>query len=394
MGNQPIPTKTKQMNNIPEEPITYTLLFDMHSLMKTNMVDKRTNYKGEVYGMVFQSLLKIKLLLQKKNFDYVYAMYDGSLGGQLAFNYLPDYKSNRQGKKFKEENVQSDYYKEIDNFMKRVMYHKNKTIDPKKKSEDQMFFGQKDIITEMLEDLCVRQMEYEMVEADSLIAYYIQNKSKSDRVIIVSSDMDLTQLISDKENVCIFNLRLSKFLTEKGMKETFGKISNNILVEKQLVGDQSDVVYGVKGLGIKTLYEIMPELLERPVTVEEVVQRAKDLSEERVKNKQKEKKVLYNIINQVTDGSHPENKLYEINRIIMDLKNPLLTDEAKEGLNDMMYAPMDVSDRKIDNIYKLVLKYNLDEWKDTNRFSNFFSTFNMIRDKETKNYNKWLKENN
>ena len=138
----------------------------------------------------------------------------------------------------------------------------------------------------------------------------------------------------------------------------------------------------------------MPELLERPVTVEEVVERAKELADERVKNKQKEKKVLYNIINQITDGSHPENKLYEINRIIMDLKNPLLTDEAIEGLNDMMYAPMDVSDRKIDNVYKLVLKYNLDEWKDSNRFSNFFSVFNTVRDKETKYYNKWLKENN
>ena len=54
-------------------------------------------------------------------------------------------------------------------------------------------------------------------EGDDLIAYYVKNKKSNDRVVIVSADEDLTQLIS--ETVCIYNPRLKKFISHKNFKE-------------------------------------------------------------------------------------------------------------------------------------------------------------------------------
>ena len=55
--------------NVSDEPLIYTLLLDMNSIMKMSMVDKRLNTNGEEYGMVFQTLLQIKLQLQRKDFN-------------------------------------------------------------------------------------------------------------------------------------------------------------------------------------------------------------------------------------------------------------------------------------------------------------------------------------
>ena len=59
----------------------------MNSIMKMSMVDKRLNTNGEEYGMVFQTLLQIKLQLQRKDFNFIYAMYDGNNSGVLRYNY-------------------------------------------------------------------------------------------------------------------------------------------------------------------------------------------------------------------------------------------------------------------------------------------------------------------
>ena len=400
MGNQPISKQVLEKHPELNEPKPfYTILFDMHSLMKTSMVDKRLNSKGEIYGMVFQTILKIKILLGKKDFQHVYAMYDGINSGQLAIDQgLIEYKSNRQGKNFdfgeNNSEPESDYYKEMDKFMRKVLDNKKKPLDPQKVSEQQSFFDQKKIIMEMLEELGIRQLEYKLCEGDSLLGYYVQHKLPNERIVIVSSDLDLAQLISDSNFVCVYNLRLSVFLSEATFKKNYLYPAVNILTQKLITGDNSDCVHGCKGVGLKTLHEIMPELLERPVSVDEIVERAKLLSEERVKNKLKEKKALYNIINQVTDGSHKEGQLYSINKNIMDLTNPLLTDEAIEGLEEMMYSPLDMSDRSLSNLYKLMIKYNIDELLNENKFSSFFSTFSGLRDKEIKFYDKWVKDNN
>lgn len=104
-------------------------------------------------------------------------------------------------------------------------------------------------------------------------------------------------------------------------------------------------------------------------------------------------KSLENIINGVTDGCQGD-KLYEINQKIIDLSEPLLTDEARESLTDELYGIMDTSDRDIKNVYKLVNEFDLTELTNEEKFSNLFSPFGriiMMENKRFKEYGEFKK---
>ena len=118
--------------------------------------------------------------------------------------------------------------------------------------------------------------------------------------------------------------------------------------------------------------------------MEEVIEKAKSINEERVKNKKKPLKWADNIVNRVTDGCQGE-KIYEINEKIIDLKKPLMSTEAKDLLESIMYAPIDPTDRNMENLYNIIIEYNIDKLKDPTTFGNFFSEFMYLIDKEKKN---------
>ena len=137
-------------------------------------------------------------------------------------------------------------------------------------------------------------------------------------------------------------------------------------------------------MGETTLFKNFPEFKEREVTLNEVIEKAKTLNEERIKEKKKPLKWAENIVNRVTDGIQGD-RIYEINDKVIDLKKPLLTDEAKKVMDDMMYAPLDPEGRSFSNLYSMLIECGIDELRDENRFSAFFSDFKGLVDREIKN---------
>ena len=77
--------------------------------------------------------------------------------------------------------------------------------------------------------------------------------------------------------------------------------------------------------------------------------------------------------------------IFEINRKIIDLRNPLITDEAKELMDSIMYVPLDPEGRSLSNLYEIILRYDIDKLKDSTTFGNFFSEFVTIMENEKKN---------
>jgi hypothetical protein len=94
------------------------------------------------------------------------------------------------------------------------------------------------------------------------------------------------------------------------------------------------------------------------LTINEVIERAKEKIEERKSQKKKPLKWHENIVNGVSKRNYNGN-FYEINNKIINLSNPLLTDEAKEEIESMMYAPMDTEGRSFENLYRLILEDNI-----------------------------------
>ena len=74
----------------------------------------------------------------------------------------------------------------------------------------------------------------------------------------------------------------------------------------------------------------------------------------------------------------------EINKAIIDLSEPLLTEEAKEELNDTFYAPMDTEERKINNVYQIINDNGMTYLQNEDNFGKIFSNFNRIQEAERK----------
>lgn len=383
---QPIPKRIKE--NKPElcKQTFNTLLVDGSNILElSSLGDKTISSSGKPIGGIFQFCLQLKILLQKGNFRYVYVFWDGNNSGNLRYNLNKEYKLNRD-KEFEDDDL-SDYMKEVNKKISNMYsYFKKKQKDPVKLAEQkkhkEIFYWQRDIIMEMLEELFIRQCVCDKTEADDFIGYYVSHKKDNERIVIVSNDRDLTQLIS--EDVIVYVQSLKTFVNTKNHTDIMGYNYQNVVLKKILCGDASDNIKGIKGLGEKTLFNNFEEFKKRKVTLEEVIEKASKINEQRISEKKKPLKWAENIVNKVTDGCQGE-KIYDINEKIIDLHNPLMTDEAKEVIEGMMYAPIDPTDRTMENLYNIIVKYDIDTLKDTTTFGNFFSEFMYLIDKEKKN---------
>ena len=59
----------------------------------------------------------------------------------------------------------------------------------------------------------------------------------------------------------------------------------------------------------------------------------------------------------------------------------------------MMYAPMEPDDNAFTNLYKMIVKDNIQDLIDANAFSRFFVPFKELSDREKKRYYEDLSEN-
>lgn len=386
--NQPIRQGIIKKYNIDTQKMKYTLLLDMNSIMKMSLVDTRCGGNGYQYGMVFQTLLQIKMMLEKKTWDSVYAIYDGDNSGYLRYKFYKDYKANRD-KNYMEHSTETQYDKYISDYVHKVMEYSRKKKSAKKneentskakyEDENENFQRQREIIFSILEEVSFRQIICEDVEGDDIIAQYVKERDKHENIVIVSSDRDLTQLIS--ENVAVYIPKLKKFITPKNDKELLGCPACNILLKKQICGDSSDNIKGIKGMGETTLFKYFPKILTEKVELDTIIKESKKINEERIKVKKKPIQSLDNLVNRITDGSQGKD-IFEVNKKIIDLSEPLLTEAALSEFHELKNSVIDPEGRSFENIYNIIIKNKMTDLLNDSHFSTFFSSFNSITEKE------------
>lgn len=114
------------------------------------------------------------------------------------------------------------------------------------------------IVREAAESLNLAVLEKAGFEADDIIATLTKKfASQGKQVLIVSSDKDLMQLVGD--NVFMFDAMKNKMIGENEVKEKFFVAPNQVLDVLSLIGDSSDNVAGVRGIGPKTAGELINE---------------------------------------------------------------------------------------------------------------------------------------
>ena len=386
---QPIRKKIQEAHaDLIKEPPFRTLLVDGNSLLFKCFADQTINSDGIIVGPIKQFLLQLRIQLEKGEFEYVYVFFDDEYSGWLRWNLYKYYKSNRD--KNYSDYGQSEYAKSFNanlRAMQNAIFNKNKPKKEKtgiEKIIDENFIRCRDVLCEIFNELYIRWNIDEITEGDDQIAYYCMHKKENEKIIIVSGDMDLSQLIAD--DIAIYNLNIKEYITPKNFKSHFGYHYENTIIKKIFCGDASDNISNIKGLSETGLMEMMPEIKTRKVTVEEVKDRARELINERITQKKKPYILHENIINGVSNKEY-DGDFYEINDKIINLHNPLLSEEAKESMDAMMYAPMDPEGRSIKNLYKIILDQNIEDLKSDSAFSSFFRPFKKLEEKELKRFN-------
>jgi DNA polymerase-1 len=223
----------------------------------------------------------------------VFVVFDGMGSSTNRKNLLPEYKSGRNLARITNWEVFEDLEDEDDAKITQIVR-----------------------IAHYLKCLPVKTVAIDKAEADDIIAYYsdILPKKYGSKCFIVSSDKDFIQLIND--DVIVYRPIEREYYTKSTVEEKFGVLADNFILYKMLLGDNSDRIPGVKGLGSKGLMKKFPELAERVLTLDELFEIAEQ--------KHKEHVVYARIAF--------ERDRLEQNYKIMNLKKPLLDDNDKEFL--------------------------------------------------------------
>ncbi|MDA7491798.1 hypothetical protein N8447_00245 [bacterium] len=299
--------------------MTRTLLVDGNSLLNTGFHGIKNMYNGTDHiGGLYHFLNTLRKLIDTYLLTKIVVCWDGEQNTKPRLELYPDYKLNRR-------------------------------IKPKSEGDLQSYGRQKLRVQEYLEELYVRQATFKWCEADDCIAHYCKKTTKEE-IIVLTSDRDLLQLIS--KNVSVHIISLNK-LFKDGDKVPLNGVnipSSNVRVVKTICGDSSDNIYGIKMVGVKSLVKIKPEILEKKVSLQEII--------ETIKSKDKINKKEQNILEEVTQKTlniNHKGSILETNYTIIGVGEQFLTKEAVNGINDLSKEAIDPEGRHWKNALDLMM---------------------------------------
>lgn len=117
-------------------------------------------------------------------------------------------------------------------------------------------------IRELLDAYGIKHYELEDYEADDIIGTLaVQAEHDNFEVIVISGDKDLTQLSTDRTTVYITRKGITdmEVYTPSHIADKYGLTPKQIIDMKGLMGDQSDNIPGVPGIGEKTAIKLLKQ---------------------------------------------------------------------------------------------------------------------------------------
>ncbi|WIY60570.1 DNA polymerase I [Bacillus arachidis] len=139
-------------------------------------------------------------------------------------------------------------------------------------------------IRELLDAFHVPRYELENYEADDIMGTLAKEASEQGaHVKVISGDKDLLQLVSDNTLVCIPRKGITEVdeYTKEALFEKYSLSPQQIIDMKGLMGDQSDNIPGVPGVGEKTAIKLLTQF----ETVEAVYENIDKVSGKKLKEK-------------------------------------------------------------------------------------------------------------
>lgn len=328
-----------------------TLLVDGNNLFKIGFHGVREFYHdGKHIGGIYHFVNTIRKFLSEHNYDKVIVFWDGENNASQRRLIFPEYKDNRR-----------------------------ETLNESKRES---FEWQKQRIQEYLEEMFIRQVSIKNTESDDLIAYYC-HISEDEYKTIFSSDKDLTQLISDRVEVY---QPIKKITLKNGDKVTLNEISiphQNISTFKIISGDKSDNIDGIQYMGEKTFVKLFPQIVDNVTTVDDIKQQA-----EMLHKTDKDNRALQNLLSGKTRRGVFGEEFFEINKKLVDLSEPLLTEDDKDIIELYHKENLDPDGRGYKNLMRMMMSDGIFKYlpKHDNAWVEFLTPFMKLTRKEKRRF--------
>jgi len=258
-----------------------------------NMVNPDGVHIGGLGGF-FRSL---GAMIRQTNPTSVYVVFDGAGSTTNRKNLLSEYKGTRNLQRITNweafDSIEEEHDSKIDQIVRIIQY---------------------------LKLLPVKTTILDKVEADDIIAVLSKKlvKKYNSTCFIVSSDKDFLQLVTDK--IILYRPMEKEYYTPKVVEEKLGLLPQNFILYKTLLGDNSDNIPGVKGLGVKGIFKKFPELKTQELTLEDIF----EISARKFKDHVVYSRIIQN-----------KNRI-ETSYKVMDLSIPMIDNRGIEHIDNLI----------------------------------------------------------
>jgi len=265
----------------------------LNMYFRAYIVDPSLSTNGQPIGGLKGFLKILQKMIREMNPDEVVICWDGAGGSRRRKSKNKNYKQGRSPIRLNRD---------------------IRTLSEAEEHQNKMW--QQERLIEYLNNLPIIQVMLEAVEADDVISYVVQdNKYKGWQKIIISSDKDFFQLC-DEETV-IYRPIQKKIVNRNTILEDYKIHPNNFALARAMVGDRSDNLEGVRGVGLASVAKRFEFLSEgKAFLVEDIMKRCEETDSKL--------RIYNNII---------ENRaLVEENYRLMQLYSPSISPQGKSKL--------------------------------------------------------------
>ena len=284
---------------------TILLIDGLNEFMRNFVVNPmQSATTGELIGGTFGFLRTLSFLVYKIRPDKVVIAWEGKDSSKKRKKILPEYKLGRKTPKL------NRFYEETED---DVLNSKREQLA---------------LTLKYINLLPIHSVLVEGLEGDDIIGYLTTEHFKDDKKIIVSNDKDFFQLLCGP--TVIYRTIKREYVNKKYILSKFNILPENFAIAKSIQGDPSDNISGVKGIGFKTMIKLFPELSEKVITIDDLVNTANAV--------QKKSKLLERFLDNIDTVKTNyrviglDNKLIslsQINKIEFSLNKELKYDKMK-----------------------------------------------------------------
>jgi DNA polymerase-1 len=275
-----------------------------------NHINQDGAHIGGLTGFLKSVGYAIKMIEPTK----VVIVFDGAGGSNSKRNLYPEYKANRN------KNRMTNY-----------------AIFSNKEEERDSINNQMARLIQYLQCLPISMVCIDGIEADDAMGYLVGKFQKFDatkEVTIMSADQDFIQLVSDK--VKVYSPIKKKIYKPKDVIEEYKVSCYNYINYKILMGDNSDNLPGIDGLGPKKVLKMFPELSsDTPTTLNEMLEKCAGKVGE------------HDLYGRIIERKHQ----LEINSKLMNLQTIPISDANMEQIQRNFNSPYEFNSHAFMSMY-------------------------------------------